>query len=85
MRLWHRLINDSQLLDMEDLPAQTYLEHRYLRETPTPVRVLGTTTMAFGQGTDVTGGYRVRGGRSTGQLRLFLAGPCQFMARRARG
>ena len=58
MCFWHRLINDSQLLDMEDLPAQTYLEHRYLRETPTPVRVLGTTTMAFGQGTDATGGYR---------------------------
>ena len=58
MRFWHRLINDSQLLDMEDLPAQTSLEHRYFRETPAPVRVLGTTTMAFGQGTDVTGGYR---------------------------
>ena len=35
-----------------------FLEHRYFREPPTPVRVLGTTTMAFGQGTDVTGGYR---------------------------
>ena len=33
MRFWHRLIDDSQLLVMEDLPAQTYLEHRYLRET----------------------------------------------------
>ena len=33
MRFWHRLIDDSQLLDMEDLPAQTYLEHRYSRET----------------------------------------------------
>ena len=33
MRFWHRLIDDSQLLDMEDLPAQTFLEHRYLRET----------------------------------------------------
>ena len=57
MRFWQRLINDSQLVDMEDLPAQTYLEHCNFRETPTPVRVLGTTTMAFGQGTDVTGGY----------------------------
>ena len=35
-----------------------YLEHRYFCEPPTPVRVLGTTTMAFGQGSDVTGGYR---------------------------
>ena len=33
MRFWHRFIDDSQLLDMEDLPAQTYLEHRYFRET----------------------------------------------------
>ena len=33
MRFWHRLIDDSQLLHMEDLPAQTYLGHRYFRET----------------------------------------------------
>ena len=33
MRFWHGLIDDSQLLGMDDLPAQTFLESRYFRET----------------------------------------------------
>ena len=54
-----------------------------------PLGVRGTAGLVNATEADAGPGRRpgqgVRGGRSTGQLRLFLAGPCQFMARSARG
>ena len=33
MRFWHGAIDGSQLTGMDNLPTQTFLEHRYFRET----------------------------------------------------
>ena len=33
MRFWHGLIDGSQLMGMDDLPTQTFLDYRYFRET----------------------------------------------------